>query len=75
MSSGAGPRTDSCVPNPVALQPSDDLIDRLRELSSVVDTLWEGALNKPGEGRVLEIGEASQGLHRAMIALDSFLAN
>jgi hypothetical protein len=66
LSSGAGTRTDC--------RPSDDLVDRLRELSLVVDTLWEDALNRPGEGQVLEIGEASQGLHRAMIALDSFLA-
>jgi len=75
LSSGAAARTDCCVPDPVALQPWNDLIDRLRELSLVVDMLSKDALNRPGEGRVLEVLEASQGLHRAIIALDSFFAS
>jgi hypothetical protein len=66
LSSGAATRTDRCA--------SDDLVARLRELSLAVDSLWNEALNRPGEGQALEIGEASQGLHRAMIALVSFLA-
>jgi hypothetical protein len=75
LSSGAGARTDCFLADSAAAPTSDDLIGRLRELSLAVDTLWKDALNKPGEGQVLEIWEASQGLHRAMVALDSFLAD
>jgi len=75
LSSAAGTRTDSWASDPVAQLPSDDLVARVRELSLVVDSLWKDALNTPGRSQVLEIGEASQGLHRAMIALDSFFAD
>ena len=40
----------------------------------MVDALWMDALAEPGGDWVVEIGEVSQGLHRVLIALDSFLA-
>jgi hypothetical protein len=73
MSTGAGTRADFGAPIEAGLRAPDDLIARLRELSLVVDILWQDALNKPGDSQALEIGEASQGLHLAMIALDSVL--
>jgi hypothetical protein len=75
LSSGAGTRNGCCVPDQLARPTSDDLIARIRELSVAVDTLWNDALNTAGDSQFLEIGEASQGLHRALIALDSFRSN
>ena len=40
----------------------------------MVDALWQDALTERGGDWVVEIGEVSQGLHRVLIALDSFLA-
>jgi len=54
--------------------PSGDLVVCLHELTSVVDALWQDALTERGGDRVVEIGEVSHGLHRVLIALDSFLA-
>jgi hypothetical protein len=50
------------------------LVSILRDASRAVDGLWRAAM-VDGSGEVaMKLGEASQGIHRALIALDSYPA-
>ncbi len=45
---------------------------QLRRLADIVDSLWNDALASATHGEAVRLGEASLGLHRALIALDGF---
>lgn len=46
-----------------------NLVDVLRRASTTIDTLWRAALRDGTGEAALKLGEASHGLHRALIAL------
>ncbi len=45
------------------------LVDVLRRASATIDSLWRTALREGTGENALRLGEASHGLHRALIAL------
>lgn len=45
---------------------------QLRHVAEIVDGLWNEALGSPGDPESFRLGEASAGLHRALIALDDY---
>ena len=47
------------------------LLKLLGEATAVIDSMWRSALSDGTGQAALHLGEASQGLHRAMIALGS----
>ena len=49
------------------------LLAQLREMTTAVDNLWRSALSEGTGQSAVQLGEASQGLHRALIALSSML--
>lgn len=46
-----------------------NLVEVLRRASSTIDSLWRAALHDGTGEAALKLGEASQGVHRALIAL------
>lgn len=46
-----------------------NLVDVLRRASATIDSLWRAALRDGTGEAALKLGEASHGLHRALIAL------
>ena len=47
------------------------LLNVLKYATAVIDSMWRSALSDGTGHTALHLGEASQGLHRAMIALTS----
>ena len=47
------------------------LLNVLKYATAVIDSMWRSALSDGTGQTALHLGEASQGLHRAMIALTS----
>ena len=45
------------------------VLERLTEASRIVDEMWLDALDDGRTGDAIELGDASHGIHRAMIAL------
>lgn len=56
------PSTDTEVFDP-------SLLGLLRRAGAVIDSMWNSALADGDDGSALQLGEASQGVHRALIAL------
>ncbi|HET6965974.1 MAG TPA: hypothetical protein VFH58_14460 [Acidimicrobiales bacterium] len=46
-----------------------NLVEVLRRASATIDSLWRAALREGTGEAALKLGEASHGLHRALIAL------
>ena len=46
------------------------LIGALREASSAVDQMWRDAITGVGADVLVELGDASHGLHIALVALE-----
>lgn len=46
-----------------------NLVEVLRRASATIDSLWRAALRDGTGEAALKLGEASHGLHRALIAL------
>lgn len=46
-----------------------DLIGSLRKVSGALDRLWRQALGSASGDLAMRLGDASQGVHRALIAL------
>ncbi len=46
-----------------------ELMAMLRQASLTIDNLWRAALSDGTDTSALQLGEASQGVHRALIAL------
>ena len=51
-----------------------NLVGVLREASVVLDALWRDALTGSDGESAIRLGEASHGVHRALIALSNFEA-
>ena len=49
--------------------PDSGLLGLLRRASSVIDSMWHTALVEGDADSAVQLGEASQGVHRALIAL------
>ncbi len=48
-----------------------NVVEGLRRASATIDSLWRAALREGTGEAALKLGEASHGLHRALIALSS----
>ncbi|HZQ58802.1 MAG TPA: hypothetical protein VFA84_12230 [Acidimicrobiales bacterium] len=46
------------------------LLATLREATCTVDAMWREAVEHRDAGRLVEFGDASHGLHLALVALD-----
>ena len=52
-----------------SLEQTAGVIELLRQASAALDAIWQRALDGHGDSDALLVGEASQGVHRALIAL------
>lgn len=50
-------------------EPDAGLLVLLRRASSMIDSMWHAALDDRGQDTAVHLAEASQGIHRALIAL------
>ncbi len=48
-----------------------EIIGLLRQASAALDTIWREAMTTTAGESVIRLGEASHGVHRALIALSS----
>jgi hypothetical protein len=46
------------------------LVGTLREASVTLDAMWRAAVDRGDAGRLVELGDASYGLHLALVALE-----
>ena len=46
------------------------LVGTLREASMALDEMWRAAVAGDGAGRLVELGDASYGVHLALVALE-----
>ena len=46
------------------------LVDALREASIALDEMWRAAVDGNDAGRLVELGDASYGVHLALVALE-----
>jgi hypothetical protein len=68
--SGAGQAIiDVRTGNPSASDDLAELIGSLRTVSGALDRLWRQALSSASGDLAIRLGDASQGVHRALIAL------
>lgn len=51
--------------------PDAGLMVLLRRASSMIDSMWHSALDDSGDFTAVQLAEASQGVHRALIALSA----
>ncbi len=58
------------TPTPGA-EPAVDVVGMLRQVSAALDSVWRAALASRAGDSAIRLGEASHGVHRALIALTS----
>jgi len=56
------------------LRDTKSALAQLSEVSRLVDQLWEDSIGTTRADDAIDLGEASQGIHRAMIALAARVA-
>lgn len=56
-------------PDAAGSGPDAGLMILLRRASAMIDSMWHSALAESGEYPAVHLAEASQGVHRALIAL------
>ena len=55
-------------------EPGCTLVGDLRAIAAAIDVAWRAALRGEG-GCAVRLGEASHGVHRALIALEGYVAD
>ena len=53
-------------------QATENIVDVLRRASVTLDAMWRAASHRGPTPSAIRLGEASHGVHRALIALRSF---
>ena len=59
---------------PRSARPTCSLVGDLRAIAAAIDVAWRAALRGEG-GCAFRLGEASHGVHRALIALEGYVAD